>query len=45
MIKTIVFEYHFPPSEIREMYVDDYDFLGIVYWYKEAERIIKARNK
>lgn len=45
MIRTIVFEYHFQPSEIREMFVDNFDFQGIIFWYEEAERIIKLRNK
>lgn len=45
MIKTIVFEYHFQPSEIREMFVDDLDFQGIIYWYDECIRIDKIRNK
>lgn len=45
MIKTIVEEYGFPPSEIKEMYVDDVDFQGIIYWYEECERLNKLRNK
>jgi hypothetical protein len=45
MIKTIVVEIGIQPSEIKKMYVDDFDFLGIIYWYNEAERIIKLKNK
>jgi hypothetical protein len=45
MIKTIVFEYHFQPREIAEMYVDDFDFQGIIFWYKEFERLEKLRKK
>jgi len=45
MIKTIVSEFRFQPSEIREMYVDRLDFQGIIYWYDEYVRIEKIRSK
>jgi hypothetical protein len=41
MIKSIVYEYHWTPEVISNLYVDDLDFKGIVYWYEELRRIDK----
>lgn len=44
MIKTIVSEYHFSPSEISKMYVDNLDFQGIQFWYDECVRLNELRK-
>ena len=33
-IKTIVNEYHYPPKVIDDMYLDDFDYHGVSYWYE-----------
>jgi hypothetical protein len=45
MIKGIVRIYHFPPSEFLDMYTDDIDEQGIVFWYKDAVEYQKEINK
>jgi len=30
--------YRWTPKEIDELYCDDMDHHGIIYWYKEVER-------
>lgn len=45
MIKSIAYEYHWPPNVISEMFVDDYDFHGLVYWHDELVRIDKQMKK
>jgi hypothetical protein len=44
MIMSIVDAYHWTPKTIENMYCDDYDFKGIVYWYDELVRIDKKIN-
>jgi hypothetical protein len=45
MIKSIVYEYHWTPKVISNMFVDDYDFKGLIYWYDELIRIDKQMKK
>ncbi len=28
--------FKFPPQTIKDLYVDDYDFMGLLYWYNDA---------
>ncbi|WP_300440701.1 hypothetical protein [Christiangramia sp.] len=45
-IKSIVQEYHWAPSTIDEMYLDDADHHGIYYWYYHLEKVIEEmKNK
>jgi hypothetical protein len=41
-IKSIVNEYHWSPNIIDNMYLDDFDYHGIFYWY---ETIKQMHNK
>lgn len=45
MIKSIAYEYHWTPKTIKQMYCDDFDFEGLVYWYDELLRIDKTKPK
>jgi hypothetical protein len=45
MIMSIVDYHHWTPKTIKKMYVDDYDFEGIIYWYDELVRIDKESKK
>jgi len=42
---SIVDYHHWTPKTIKKMYVDDYDFEGIIYWYDELVRIEKLKPK
>lgn len=44
VIKSLVDYHHWTPNEINEMYCDDFDFKGLIYWYDELVRINK-KNK
>ncbi|WP_181899555.1 hypothetical protein [Flagellimonas nanhaiensis] len=37
MIITVVRYYKWPPPVIDDMYVDDIDYKGLVFWYNDAE--------
>lgn len=41
MIKTVARQYHWSPSEIGKLYLDDWDYLGLEYWYNDAAQIDK----
>ena len=36
MVKTVIREHHWPPSEVGGLYFDDLDFYGLKYWYNDA---------
>jgi len=38
MIKSIAFNFNWTPKEIDELYCDDFDHHGIVYWFKEIKK-------
>jgi len=45
MIRSIGWEYHFPPYVIKRMFLDDIDYQSIGYWFdhaKDMEKQIKA---
>jgi hypothetical protein len=42
MVKSCVREYHWPPSVIEEMYLDDIDYKGIEFWYND---LVDIRNQ
>jgi len=41
IIKSVVNQYHWTPTEISEMYCDDLDFKGLIYWYDEVKEIVR----
>ncbi|NRA92520.1 MAG: hypothetical protein HRU26_07515 [Psychroserpens sp.] len=41
MIKGIVRTYHFSPHDFENLFLDDVDELGIIFWYKDAEKYQK----
>lgn len=36
-IKTIARYYKWKPAEINELFCDDIDHLGLLYWYNDAK--------
>lgn len=45
VVKTVVMEFHWSPNIIDEMYFDDLDHHGLMYWYnhlKESHKKIKS---
>lgn len=46
VIKTIVKEYKWPMSEIKDLYLDDADPYGIMFWYNDIQsEVSKIKNK
>lgn len=48
MIKSVVREHHWQPDVIESLYLDDMDFLGLIYWYNdviEHKRQVKEESK
>jgi hypothetical protein len=41
MLKSVVREYKFTPSDIDKLYLDDIDYHGLVYWYNDVLQIQK----
>ncbi|AGF91178.1 hypothetical protein Phi47:1_gp24 [Cellulophaga phage phi47:1] len=44
-IKTIVNEFHWSPNQIDELYCDDLDHHGIVYWFEHLKSLHAKMNK
>lgn len=36
IIKTVVRYHHWSPEVINNMYTDDYDHQGLLYWYNDC---------
>ena len=36
MVKTVVRAHHWDPEIIENLYLDDTDFLGLLYWYNDV---------
>jgi hypothetical protein len=45
MIKTVVREHHWKPSEIKKLYLDSDDFLGLEFWYNDVMKVIAEMKK
>jgi hypothetical protein len=41
----VVRQYGWSPHEIGRLMLDDADYLGLLYWYKDALEIEKAMKK
>jgi len=39
VIKTVVREHHWRPSEIESLYLDGTDFFGLLYWYEDISEV------
>ncbi|PXX26281.1 hypothetical protein C7967_11543 [Thalassospira sp. 11-3] len=42
MIKSVVRYFKWTPETIDQLFLDDYDHHGLVYWYKDVEEQEKA---
>lgn len=42
MVISVVREYKWSPNEIGSLYLDDADFFGLEYWYKDVIAIVNA---
>ena len=38
-IKSVVNEYHWPPKIIDNLYCDDIDYQGLIYWYENLKEL------
>lgn len=45
MVKSIVREHHWTPTEINAMFIDSIDFEGIEFWYNDGLEVSKELNK
>lgn len=41
MLKSIVREYKFTPKDIDDLYLDDENYHGLIYWYNDVLQINK----
>lgn len=44
-ISSVCSNYHWPPSVIRDMYLDDIDYEGIGYHYNDICEMVKEYEK
>lgn len=44
MVTTVARGFKWTPKEIMDLYVDDHDFLGLMFWYKDVKEQIKKLN-
>jgi hypothetical protein len=44
MIKSVVAQHHWSPREFGDLFIDNVDHLGLVFWY-EAVREYNAKKK
>lgn len=44
-MKTIVREFKWTAQEIDELFVDDMDYHGIIFWYNDLKEVLKEINK
>jgi hypothetical protein len=42
MIKSVVREYKWSPAIVGDLFLDEIDFEGLVFWYKDTKEIEKA---
>jgi len=46
MVKSVVREHHWSPEIIKELFHDNIDYLGLVYWYNDVCEVIDdVKNK
>ena len=39
MIKSVVREHHWPPSEFERLYLDDADVFGLEFWFNDIVEV------
>ena len=39
MIKSVVREHHWSPSEFKSLYLDDADFFGLEFWFNDVVEV------
>lgn len=44
VIKSVVRFYHWSPNEIENLYLDDTDFFGLIYWYDDLHEMKKQNT-
>ena len=44
MIKTVVREHHFTPSEIDAFFLDEKDYHGLIFWYEDIRQVHEELN-
>ena len=45
VIKSLVRFHHWTPQQLSEMYIDDEDYLGLLYWYEDLKDYDKEVKK
>lgn len=39
MVKSVVREHHWSPSQVGDLYFDMEDYQGLVYWYEDVKEV------
>lgn len=45
MVKSVVREHHWAPSEVGALYFDYQDYYGLIYWYEDVKEVDKELRK
>jgi len=45
MVKTVVREFKWPPTVIDNLFVDDVDYKGLIFWYNDVAQVQKEIKK
>lgn len=48
MVKSIVREHNWAPNIIEDLYLDNIDFKGLIFWYNDVQEMVKqleSKNK
>lgn len=45
MIKSVVREHHWDINQIRKLYLDDQDYLGLEFWHNDVVEVGKELKK
>jgi hypothetical protein len=45
MVKTVVRYHHWTPETVLNLYLDDTDFFGLIYWYNDVVQVLEELEK
>lgn len=45
MIKSVVRVFKFDPEKIGNLFIDEIDYLGLVYWFNDSQEYVKEISK
>lgn len=48
MIRSVVREYKWSPADVGDLFLDEVDYTGLVFWYKDVKTVhaeLKEANR